>query len=170
MNTGFLLFVLIIIALAIIVFFYLQRRERRKLTVQAPYTEALHALLSGDKNRAMQRLRETVQGDTNNIDAYLRLGDLHFDLGDSARGLKIHRMLTLRVDLTKAQRMIMQGWETRAAPWRVWIKSSTFQSGMCRHSKRNKPCSKNTKIGLPHLKPHENFHHSMEFRLGIWLF
>lgn len=105
MTTGFLLFILVVVAIAVAVFFYLQRRERRKLTVQAPYTEALHALLSGDKARAMQRLRETVQGDTNNIDAYLRLGYLHFEIGDSTRGLKIHRMLTLRADLTKAQRI-----------------------------------------------------------------
>ncbi len=105
MTTGFLLFLFVVVIGAVFVFLYLQRRERRKLTVQSPYTEALHALLIGDQPHALQKLKQTVQGDTNNIDAYIRLGNLHIEMNDYARALKIHRMLTLRVDLTKAQRI-----------------------------------------------------------------
>ncbi|MBU1937316.1 tetratricopeptide repeat protein, partial [bacterium] len=105
MTTGFLLFLLVVVIGAVVAFLYLQRRERRKLTVQSPYTEALHALLIGDQPHALQKLKQTVQGDTNNIDAYIRLGNLHIEMNDYARALKIHRMLTLRVDLTKAQRV-----------------------------------------------------------------
>ena len=105
MTTGFLLFLLVVVIGAVVVFLYLQRRERRKSTIQSPYTEALHALLIGDQPRALQKFRQTVQGDTSNIDAYIRLGDLHVEMSEHARALKIHRMLTLRVDLTKAQRI-----------------------------------------------------------------
>ncbi len=105
MTTGFLLFLLVVVIGAVFVFLYLQRRERRKSTIQSPYTEALHALLIGDQPRALQKLRQTVQGDTSNIDAYIRLGNLHIEMSEHARALKIHRMLTLRVDLTKAQRI-----------------------------------------------------------------
>ena len=105
MTPGFLLFLLVVVIGAVVVFLYLQRRERRKSTIQSPYTEALHALLVGDQPRAMQKFRQTVQGDTSNIDAYIRLGDLHVEMSEHARALKIHRMLTLRVDLSKAQRI-----------------------------------------------------------------
>ncbi|MFH1011556.1 MAG: hypothetical protein V1784_10030, partial [bacterium] len=105
MDFGFLLFILMVVGGAILLFVYLQRREIRKAPVQTPYTEALHALLCEDKTRALQKLRETVQRDTANIDAYIRLGHLHLDMDNGARALKIHRMLTLRTDLTNVQRV-----------------------------------------------------------------
>jgi lipopolysaccharide biosynthesis regulator YciM len=105
MDFGFLLFILIIVGAAIIFFVYLQHRETRKVPVQTPYTEALQALLSGDRTRALAKLRETVQRDTANIDAYIRLGHLYLEMDNQVRALKIHRMLTLRTDLTNAQRM-----------------------------------------------------------------
>lgn len=103
-DLGFLLFILLVVIGAILLFIYLQLRGARRVTVQAPYTEALHALLSGDKTRALQKLRETVQRDTNNIDAYIRLGCVLFEMDDQARALKVHRMLALRADLTNVQR------------------------------------------------------------------
>jgi len=105
MDIGFLLFILIVIGAAVLLFTYLQHRESHKTPVQSPYTEALHGLLSGDKTRALQKLRETVQRDTGNIDAYIRLGQLLFEMNEQMRGLKVHRMLTLRADLSNPQRI-----------------------------------------------------------------
>ena len=105
MDIGFLLFILIVVGAAVLLFAYLQHRESHKTPVQTPYTEALHGLLSGDKARALQKLRETVQRDTSNIDAYIRLGQLLFEMNEQMRGLKVHRMLTLRADLSNPQRI-----------------------------------------------------------------
>lgn len=105
MDTGLLFFILLVIVGAVFLFVYLQRRAARKVAIPSPYTDALHALLSNDKPRALQRLRETVQQDTNNIDAYIRLGYLLFEMNDQERALKVHRMLALRLDLTNAQRI-----------------------------------------------------------------
>jgi lipopolysaccharide biosynthesis regulator YciM len=105
MDPGLLLFILIVIVGAVILFAFLQRRAARKVAIPSPYTDALHALLSNDKPRALQRLRDTVQQDTNNIDAYIRLGYLLFEMNDQERALKVHRMLGLRLDLTNAQRI-----------------------------------------------------------------
>ena len=104
MDLGFLLFILLVIVGAVFLFVHLQQRATRKTTEQSPYTEALHALLSNDKSRALQKLRETVQRDTNNIDAYIRMGYLLFEMGEQMRALKVHRMLALRIDLTNTQR------------------------------------------------------------------
>ena len=61
-----------------------------------PYVEALNAIISGDVRTALQKLRETVQIDSHNVDAYLKLGDLLRQEGDIDRALKVHKSLTVR--------------------------------------------------------------------------
>ena len=80
-------------------------KVRRNVTPVTPYAEGLRAMLDGDSPRAIQKLRETVTADTNNIDAYLRLGTLYAENGDMARATKIHRALTLRGDLVDRQKL-----------------------------------------------------------------
>lgn len=80
-------------------------KVRRNVSPMTPYAEGLRAVLDGDTVKAIQKLRETVTADTNNIDAYLRLGTLYAQSGDLARAIKIHRALTLRGDLIDRQKL-----------------------------------------------------------------
>ncbi len=80
-------------------------KVRRNVSPLTPYAEGLRAILDGDTNRAIQKLRETVAADTNNIDAYLRLGALYAQTGDISRATKIHKALTLRGDLVDRQKL-----------------------------------------------------------------
>ncbi|RQV98400.1 tetratricopeptide repeat protein [bacterium] len=106
MTLGALLLVLLLIAGAAGgVAYYMDRRGRGVVTRITPYTEGLHAILEADPMRAIQKLKETVAGDTSNIDAYIRLGTLYADTGDLPRAIKIHRSLTLRADLSAKQKL-----------------------------------------------------------------
>jgi lipopolysaccharide biosynthesis regulator YciM len=80
------------------------RREERD-SPHTAYTRGLSALIAGDRRRALVSLREAVQHDSENLDAYIRLGDLLREAGDPAKALAIHRDLTVRPRLTDEDRV-----------------------------------------------------------------
>ncbi len=77
--------------------FFPKKKDSNKL-----YTEALEALLEGDIENAVFKLKDLVQYDTNNIRAYLRLGDIFRENLKVEQALKIHQSLILRKRLSKA--------------------------------------------------------------------
>ena len=81
------------------------KRKRLKKSLSSPYTEALSALINGDKIKAMNKLREVVKHDTDNLDAYLKLGDIYRDYGKNLQALRVHQSLTIRKNLTNYQKL-----------------------------------------------------------------
>ncbi|MEM7249025.1 MAG: tetratricopeptide repeat protein [Acidobacteriota bacterium] len=65
----------------------------------------LSAVLAGEREQAIQALREVVEEDTDAVEVYLLLGDLHRELGQGERALRIHRSVLGRSGLTRAQRI-----------------------------------------------------------------
>jgi lipopolysaccharide biosynthesis regulator YciM len=61
-----------------------------------PFTQALTYLLTGDRERALNKLRQVVKEDTDNIQAYILYGDILREMGQHSRAAKIHRELTVR--------------------------------------------------------------------------
>ena len=83
------------------------KRTSDKRIVRVPqdaYTLGLSALIGGDRREALRRLKEAVQGDSTNLDAYIRLGDLLRESGDVQKALSIHRDLTVRAELADTDR------------------------------------------------------------------
>ena len=83
------------------------KRTAEKRIVRVPqdaYTLGLSALIGGDRREALRRLKEAVQGDSTNLDAYIRLGDLLRESGDVQKALAIHRDLTVRAELADMDR------------------------------------------------------------------
>lgn len=78
--------------------------------LDTPYRHGLDALLRGDRDEALLAFTETVQIDTDNVDAYIHLGNLLRERGEAARALRIHRELTVRAGQTPAQqRAVREG-------------------------------------------------------------
>jgi lipopolysaccharide biosynthesis regulator YciM len=100
MNS-FLLTLLVVITLAVFVAWI--TRKRRKPASKTPYVDALHLLLDGRRDDALEQLKKTVRADTENIMAYIKLGDIFRDKGYPIRASKIHRNLLLRTTLTGEQ-------------------------------------------------------------------
>lgn len=63
---------------------------------ETPYQRGLSALLQGDTDEALRAFTETVRIDTDNIDAYIHLGNLLRERGEAERALQLHRELTVR--------------------------------------------------------------------------
>jgi lipopolysaccharide biosynthesis regulator YciM len=81
------------------------RGHRRPASPRDAYTLGLSALIGGDRREALRRLKEAVQGDSENIDAYIRLGDLLRESGDVQKALAVHRDLTVRPRLKDGDRV-----------------------------------------------------------------
>lgn len=87
-------FVVIIVGLT---FFYFQPKQRTK--TESIYTDALNAMVRGDKRTALKHLRDVVKQDTNHVDAYLQMGDILREEGNAQAAIKIHQSLTVRPNL-----------------------------------------------------------------------
>lgn len=75
-----------------------------------PYERALGALLNGDRDEAIRALLETVHQESDNVDAYIHLGNLLREKGEAERAYRIHRELTARAGHTPSRaRLIREG-------------------------------------------------------------
>jgi lipopolysaccharide biosynthesis regulator YciM len=93
---------LVILALLVVALYPIVRDflRKRRSTVPA-YVEGLQAALDGRVEEAIDRLKEAVGIDSDNVDAYVRLGDLFMQKGDVERAIKVHENLSLRRNLDK---------------------------------------------------------------------
>jgi lipopolysaccharide biosynthesis regulator YciM len=91
---------LLLVLLAGIVYL-LYREYRRSRSSRRPlYTEALMDLLDDRKDEALAKLRETVNADSENVDAYLRLAQLLMERGEIERASRIYQTLAVRRNLS----------------------------------------------------------------------
>jgi lipopolysaccharide biosynthesis regulator YciM len=68
------------------------------------YIEGLKALLRGHDEEAFTKLKETINNDTNNVDAYIQLGNIFRRNKKAQQALQVHRDLTFRNDLSKTEK------------------------------------------------------------------
>ncbi len=94
LNIEWLILVLTFIALVVIYYYF--RRYKKPEMEQNSYLAALEYLVDGDHKRAVQKFKEAARENTDDIHAYLRLGDLLREKGMVSTALKIHKDLTLR--------------------------------------------------------------------------
>lgn len=76
-------------------------KKRKRLAGRNPYVEGIACLLDGEYGPALTAFRDAVRAEPQNVDAYLRLGDVMRETGDIARAIQIHRELTVRPSLPK---------------------------------------------------------------------
>lgn len=75
--------------------------KRRKTAGQSPFVRGLTALLDGDYNSAINLLKQAVKEQPQDIEPYLRLGDVLRETGEVKRAIQIHRELTIRPGIPK---------------------------------------------------------------------
>ena len=95
----FIILSILVIAIGTSLFFYYKKKPLIKNNSNKLYTEALNMLVRGDSQNAIRLLRDVVKQDTNHLDAYLQLGDILRDEGNSQNAINIHQSLTVRPGL-----------------------------------------------------------------------
>ncbi len=96
-----MIWLLIVILAVLVVALYPVVRDwlRRRQTAAPSYVEGLQLALDHRIDQAIARFKDAVEQDTDNIDAYIRLGDLLMERGDIDRALRLHENLALRRNL-----------------------------------------------------------------------
>lgn len=93
--------ILIISLILLLIIIWIGFSQKKRATRPDPYLEALEYLADGDDHSAMEKFKEAIRQNSNNIGAYLRLGDKLREQGFTKNALRIHKELTLRENLTK---------------------------------------------------------------------
>ncbi|MBK8230527.1 MAG: tetratricopeptide repeat protein [Candidatus Eisenbacteria bacterium] len=90
---GLLLGILALIGLPLVLG---QRREAEPWNPGPAYLAAIDGLVRGQRNRAVEALRRIARQEPENLDAYLRLGDLLRAMGHAEKAQRIHHGLAAR--------------------------------------------------------------------------
>lgn len=105
MPFEYLVTIVVLIGFAFVAYMAWERMSNnRKKPDSSLYVESLRDLLDGYKERAFGKLRQVVAEDSNNIDAYLRLGQILREHKRADRALQVHKDLTLRTGLSTGQK------------------------------------------------------------------
>jgi lipopolysaccharide biosynthesis regulator YciM len=90
---------LIIFAGTLFIIYWFSTKGNEEKTQQNTYLSALEYLVAGNDRLAIEKLKETVKADSDNIEAYIKLGDILRERGLRNNAIRIHRDLTLRSGL-----------------------------------------------------------------------
>ncbi|TKJ41840.1 hypothetical protein CEE37_04535 [candidate division LCP-89 bacterium B3_LCP] len=81
------------------------KKNKSAKEMDQPYTRGLNFLLAGEIEKAKEQFSQAVRTDSDNIDAYLKLGALMRQSGQASQAIKVHQSLTIRMELKQAQKV-----------------------------------------------------------------
>ena len=100
MNNILITLLILGVAVAGISVYVLNYKPRRKSKVKDIYAEGLDLMITGRRKSAYKNFKDIIQKDSDNIKAYLRLGQVLRESGNPVQALKIHKGLLHRRNLT----------------------------------------------------------------------
>ncbi|MDP6570664.1 MAG: tetratricopeptide repeat protein [Candidatus Marinimicrobia bacterium] len=100
MNETLITLLVLILGVGGIALYVLNFKPRKKSKVKDLYAEGLDLLITGKRKAAYQNFKEIIQKDSENIKAYLKLGQVLREGGNHSNALKIHKGLLHRRKLT----------------------------------------------------------------------
>ena len=94
----------IVTAGVIIFYFFTPFKSKNIPKADNLFSDALNALINGNKTKAISLLQQTVKQDTNHVRAYLQLGNI-LRKENTDQAIKIHQSLTVRPNLVAEQKV-----------------------------------------------------------------
>ena len=96
-----MLIFLIIVLISVLLYLYFYKFRQRKVPhIKELYAEGLDMLVSGKHQAAYKNFKEIVQKDSDNVKAYIRLGQVLREGGNELQSIKIHKSLLIRKKMT----------------------------------------------------------------------
>jgi len=105
MSVSLPVLILLLILLVFITVAILFYKPRKKKHARDLYTQGLDMLVNGKRKEAYQLFKSIIQADTDNIQAYLKLGQVVREGGNPSHALKVHKSLILRKHLTDYEKI-----------------------------------------------------------------
>ena len=93
--------IIFLVATLLLVYIFYKYNPSKNADIKDLYSEGMDYLLAGDIQSAYKIFKNVVKEDTNNIKAYMRLGQVIRDGGQPEKALKIHKSLLVRKGLSK---------------------------------------------------------------------
>ena len=100
MNSVFFIIIILLIVFIISAYFYLFQKPSNDTSIKDLYAEGLDMLVTGKRKSAYRNFKEIINQDSNNVKAYLHLGQVLREGKNIQRALKIHTNLLYRTDLS----------------------------------------------------------------------
>jgi lipopolysaccharide biosynthesis regulator YciM len=95
MSSGVILLIAAVVVVVVLVVVARRRADRRSVEESA-YQKGLDALIAGDRDSALKHLAVTVREDPRNVDAYVKLGNLLRERGQTRQAIQVHRELLVK--------------------------------------------------------------------------
>ena len=92
--------IILLSILGLIVYYVFNLNPSKKTNLKSLYSDGLDLLINGNRRAAYNNFKEIVEKDSENIKAYLRLGQVLREGGNPGRALKIHKALLIRKNLS----------------------------------------------------------------------
>ncbi len=103
LSSQIFLVIFILIAVVLLFYYIYYRSKEKKSDYKHSYLSALKHMAEGNNRLSIEKFKETVRANTNNIDAYVKLGDLLRGEGLFQNAVRIHHDLTLRGDISSEE-------------------------------------------------------------------
>ena len=97
-------FLPLILIVVILIIFLVNNRKSKQSTDVEVYNKALKAIIDNNHERAFQILKDLIQKDSNNTEAYLLLGNLLRDRNIN-KAIRIHQSIIVRPGLSKQMKI-----------------------------------------------------------------
>lgn len=94
----FMLFTVVVVGVAIFIYIFNYSTNNRSRSKNL-YADGLDLLIAGKRKAAYQNFKKIIDQDSDNIKAYLRLGQVIREGGNASQALKIHKSLLSRKGL-----------------------------------------------------------------------
>ena len=95
-----LIILLLLIAGGAGLYYYYNLTPGSKASLKTRYSDGLDLLMAGHRREAYQHFKSIMEKDSNNVKAYLKLGQVMREGGNPKQALKVHTSLSIRLKLT----------------------------------------------------------------------
>lgn len=85
------------------IYHYFSLKRNLKGQATREYAQSLNALLAGDRRASLAHLKQAAMKDSQNIEAYLHIGNLLRESNELQSALKVHKQQTIREGLSEKQ-------------------------------------------------------------------
>ena len=96
---------IIIIVCVLSIYFFATYKPKQKENLKDLYTEGLDLMVDGYRQGAYENFKKIIASETDNVKAYLKLGQVIREGGNPKNALKIHMSLNYRKNLTYYERI-----------------------------------------------------------------
>ena len=96
---------IIVIVCIIAIYFFTTYKPKKQENLKDLYTEGLDLMVDGYRQGAYENFKKIIASETDNVKAYLKLGQVIREGGNPENALKVHMSLNFRKNLSYYERV-----------------------------------------------------------------